>query len=58
MADKPSPPETAASAVPVLEMRGIRKVFPGVVALDDVDFDVVAGEVHALLGRTGPARAR
>ena len=41
---------TTAIPEPVLELHGIRKVFPGVVALDDVDFDVLPGEVHALVG--------
>jgi len=41
----------------VLEMRGIRKTFPGVVALDAVDFDLRAGEVHVLLGENGAGKS-
>jgi len=41
----------------VLEMRGIRKVFPGVVANDDVSLDVRVGEVHALLGENGAGKS-
>ncbi len=41
----------------ILEMRGIRKEFPGVVANDDVDFDVRHGEVHALLGENGAGKS-
>jgi ribose transport system ATP-binding protein len=41
----------------VLEMRGIRKVFPGVVALDGVDFALGAGEVHVLLGENGAGKS-
>jgi general nucleoside transport system ATP-binding protein len=41
----------------VLEMRGIRKEFPGVVANDDVDFEVRRGEVHALLGENGAGKS-
>ncbi|HVS52929.1 MAG TPA: sugar ABC transporter ATP-binding protein [Opitutaceae bacterium] len=42
---------------PLLTMRGIGKRFPGVVALDGVDFAVRAGEIHALLGENGAGKS-
>jgi simple sugar transport system ATP-binding protein len=42
---------------PVVEMRGITKRFPGIVADDRVDFDVRKGEVHALLGENGAGKS-
>ncbi len=42
---------------PLLEARGISMAFPGVRALDGVDFDVVAGEVHALIGENGAGKS-
>jgi general nucleoside transport system ATP-binding protein len=44
-------------AATVLEMRGITKRFPGVVADDHVDFDLRRGEVHALLGENGAGKS-
>ena len=41
----------------VLSMRGIRKSFPGVMALDGVDFDLRRGEVHILLGENGAGKS-
>jgi ABC-type sugar transport system ATPase subunit len=42
---------------PLLEVSGIVKRFPGVVALDGVDFSVERGEVHALLGENGAGKS-
>ena len=41
----------------VLEMRGICKAFPGVVALDRVDLTIEAGDVHMLLGENGAGKS-
>ncbi len=41
----------------LLEARGLAKAFPGVKALDEVDFTVRAGEVHALLGENGAGKS-
>lgn len=41
----------------ILEMRNITKVFPGVKALDNVNFKVEAGEIHALVGENGAGKS-
>ena len=41
----------------LLEIEGIRKAFPGVVALDDVRFRLRAGTVHALMGENGAGKS-
>ncbi|MER5984540.1 sugar ABC transporter ATP-binding protein [Streptomyces sp. NPDC001787] len=46
-----------ASEPPLLTMSGITKSFPGVRALDGVDLEVLAGEVHCLLGQNGAGKS-
>ncbi|HWR22709.1 MAG TPA: sugar ABC transporter ATP-binding protein [Feifaniaceae bacterium] len=41
----------------LLEMKGIKKHFPGVKALDGVDFELRRGEVHALIGENGAGKS-
>src|SRR5690606_34912521 len=48
---------SAGQRVQTLEMRGITKRFPGVLANNDVNFDVRAGEIHALLGENGAGKS-
>ena len=46
-----------APAPPLLQIRGLVKTFPGVNALDGVDFTLRRGEVHALLGENGAGKS-
>ena len=41
----------------LLEIEGLTKVYPGVVANDDVSFAILPGEVHALLGENGAGKS-
>ncbi|MBC8059610.1 MAG: ATP-binding cassette domain-containing protein, partial [Clostridiaceae bacterium] len=40
----------------VIEMRGITKIFPGTIANEDVNFDLLEGETHVLLGENGAGK--
>ncbi|MET9065562.1 sugar ABC transporter ATP-binding protein [Streptosporangium sandarakinum] len=46
-----------APPAPILRMKGIGKQFPGVKALDGVDFRLLPGEVHALMGENGAGKS-
>lgn len=41
----------------IIEMHGISKYYPGVIALDHVDLDIIEGEVHALAGKNGAGKS-
>jgi ABC-type sugar transport system ATPase subunit len=42
---------------PILEMRGISKRFPGVLALDNVNFSAKTGEIHSIIGQNGAGKS-
>lgn len=41
----------------ILELRGVTKTFPGVRALDNVRFDLMAGEIHSIMGENGAGKS-
>ncbi|MCU1404966.1 MAG: sugar transporter ATP-binding protein [Glaciihabitans sp.] len=51
------PAPTAATSAPIVEMTGISISFPGVKALDRVDFRMFPGEVHSLMGENGAGKS-
>ena len=55
--EQPAPSTPDGSAELVLELRGITKRYPGVVACDSIDFELRKGEVHALLGENGAGKS-
>ncbi len=46
-----------AEKTPVLSLKDIKKIFPGVVALNNVSIDFYPGEVHALIGENGAGKS-
>ncbi|MEE2717180.1 MAG: ABC transporter ATP-binding protein [SAR324 cluster bacterium] len=48
---------TTATLPPVLELRGITKRFPGVLANDGIDLDLHEGEIHTILGENGAGKS-
>lgn len=53
----PESPVNAATTGLALEMQGVTKRFPGVLANDQVDFKLRKGEIHALLGENGAGKS-
>jgi len=51
------PHEAGGTDKPILEMVGITKRFPGILALDSVDFRLLHGEVHAIVGENGAGKS-
>ena len=49
--------EAAPGGARLLEVRGLTKLFPGVVAVDNVDLDIAPGEIVALLGQNGAGKS-
>src|SRR4051794_23328095 len=45
------------SAAPLLQVSGLTKAYPGVLALDEVDFELRPGEIHAVVGKNGAGKS-
>lgn len=52
-----TPPPIPPGTPPILQLQGICKYFPGVIANQDVSLDIAPGEIHALLGENGAGKS-
>jgi ribose transport system ATP-binding protein len=50
-------PDSGGAAQPILELRGVTKRFGGATALDNVDFELLPGEIHGLVGENGAGKS-
>ena len=50
-------PDNMAANAPLLQLSGLTKAYPGVVANDDVSFNIGPGQIHALLGENGAGKS-
>src|SRR5215204_5651499 len=50
-------PEVKSGGEPVVRLRGVTKEFPGVLAVDGVDLDIMPGEVHVVAGENGAGKS-
>lgn len=57
MGSSPLSKTVPASEIPVLEVRGVEKRFGGVLALSDLDFKVMTGEIRAIIGPNGAGKS-
>jgi ribose transport system ATP-binding protein len=55
--ERPAVTGPAGRPAPLLELHGVSKWFPGVQALDRVDFDLIPGEIHVLFGENGAGKS-
>ncbi len=51
------PASSVSQDTPLVRLQGIAKHFPGVIANQDVDFELLPGEIHALLGENGAGKS-